>query len=306
MKPKSDKNIYSRLWALMKLISYQGCDMPEIVRQSGVNERLVKDGIKRLKQAGIPIKYSRKDDTYKLDWPSNPIKVELSPKALFLLKLATSAGEEVGKELELIDKMIESPDALPIFDQGPAYGIGQGIQPSLRDHFKTIQKAKKDKTCVTFLYHSRGNKVEIRVVEPVYLYHTPVSWYLIAFCTEKQDFRSFKLARMEHIKSSPLESKDRPFNLREFLGDSWWIQKGDCTVDVKILFTGESAKAILEYRFHASQKHEITEEGTLVTWQLSYLEEFTSWLMQWIGNFKVIEPAAINDIIRKKIQEHKE
>lgn len=290
----------------MELISSQDCDMPELVRQSGVNERLIKDGIKRLKQAGIPIKFSRRTDTYKLDWPSNPIKVELSPKALFLLKMAIAAGEEVGEELELVDQIIESSDALPVFDQGPAYGIGQGIQPNLREFFRVIQKARRDGNCVMFLYHSRDKKSEIRTVEPAYLYHTPVSWYLIAFCTDRQDFRSFKLARMEHIKPSPLESTERPFNLKEFLGDSWWIQKGDKPVEVKVLFTGDAAKSILEYRFHASQSHAVTDEGTLVTWKLSYLGEFTSWLMQWMGQFKVIAPAELSEGIKNKIADHQE
>jgi predicted DNA-binding transcriptional regulator YafY len=290
----------------MEVISTHDCDMAELVDMSGVNERLIKDSIKRLKEAGVPVRYSRKDDCYRLDWPSNPLKVELSPKALFLLKMAISSGKEVGEELELIDQVIESSDLLPIYDQGPAYGIGQGVQAELKEHFRVIQQARKNSSCLTFLYQPLNKEAEIRTVEPVYLYHTPVSWYLIGYCKDRDDFRSFKLARMGHLKASPLKSQDRSFDLKSFLGDSWWIQKGNEPVQVKVLFIGDAAKSILEYKYHASQSHEITSEGTIITWQLSYLGEFTSWLMQWMGQFKILSPPHLIQNVDHRIKRHQE
>jgi predicted DNA-binding transcriptional regulator YafY len=71
---------------------------------------------------------------------------------------------------------------------------------------------------------------------------------------------------------------------------------------VKVLFQGEAAKTILEYNFHKSQEMNVKKNGTLVTWQLSYLGEFASWLMQWCGSFKILEPNELKEELDRRIK----
>jgi predicted DNA-binding transcriptional regulator YafY len=279
-------------------------DLPTLAKETGLSERLVKDGIKRLKHAGIPIKFSRKDDFYRLPWPTGPVKLDLSPKALFLLKMAISRGVDVGEELNLVDQIIDSTDTLPVFDHGPAYGIGQGVNPGLKEHFKVIQQARRAKKCLVFLYEAPGKDADIRTVEPIYLYHTPISWYLISYCIDRHDLRSFKLARMKHLKVTKESIEERPFMLSEFLGDAWWVQKGKVPMMVEVLFLGEAEKSIMEYKFHASQECRGTSEGTLVTWKLSYLGEFASWLLQWAGQIKIISPEPLKKELQSRIDQY--
>ncbi|HPO91295.1 MAG TPA: hypothetical protein PLJ44_09325, partial [Victivallales bacterium] len=62
--------------------------------------------------------------------------------------------------------------------------------------------------------------------------------------------------------------------------------------------------SIREYKFHKTQKLEFIPDGTLASWQLSYLDEFACWLLQWLGNIKIIEPTELKKIISQKINNH--
>ena len=165
-----------------------------------------------------------------------------------------------------------------------------------------ISKAKSDNVCLDFLYTAPSKGPEIRTVDPVYLFHTPVSWFLIAFCLERKNFRAFKLARISSPRLSHASGENIPFDLKSFLGDAWWLQKGGAPKTVKVLFKGEAAQTIQEYNFHASQELLTQSDGTLATWRLSHLDEFASWLLQWLGHFEVIEPIELNEILEERIR----
>ena len=157
-----------------------------------------------------------------------------------------------------------------------------------------------------FFYKSVSSEQNIRIVHPYKLIHTPISWYLVAFCEERLDFRNFKLARIEQLKIINSIYKKHPFDLKKHLGDAWWVQfdpkKINNPYHIKVLFKGETAQSVKEYKFHDSQQIEETDNGTLVSWKLSYLKEFASWLMQWLGNIKILEPAELKEIINKRIE----
>ena len=50
-------------------------------------------------------------------------------------------------------------------------------------------------------YSIEKNEITKRIIEPFALYNTQENWVLIAFCQLREDFRAFRLDRIQHLKT---------------------------------------------------------------------------------------------------------
>lgn len=273
----------------------------------GGDKRLYAIDFAKLRKAGIRLSYSRKKDIYKIEnWLNvKTFTFKFNQEEFFKFFMVISQLEELDLHKKLSLALSDETDA--IFDVGPAYGISQNITAEITDILDKIKNAILDRKKLVIRYHSLSEKqVSNRVIHPYKLIHTPISWYVVAWCETKKDFYIFKLARISEITAySDKFQRKTNFSIEKILGDAWWVRhdpKKKPPYIVKVLFINEAADAIKEYKFHKTQKLESVEEGTLATWQLSYLEEFATWLLQWLGNFKIIEPNELKNIISKKIK----
>ena len=307
--PKGLKiEVIQRIWNVLSLMK-DGKSRGEIISLTSGNERVFASDVTRLKNTGLKIRYLRKSDKYEVNWPDNFKPIRLNGEEYFYVyyMIHSMIGENPKlKSVEDKLSLMISEDSDPVFDCGPAYGISRNITESLSAVLNTLRKAIVDTKKVCFFYKSISGEPSIRIVHPYKLIHTPISWYLVAFCEERQDFRNFKLARIEQQKTISSNYKKISFNIKEHLGDAWWVrhnpEKHNTPYHVKVLFKGETAQTVKEYRFHDSQQTEDTDEGTIMTWELSCLEEFASWLMQWLGNIEILEPTELKETIKKRIE----
>jgi len=303
-----------RLWKLVVLLREKpGPTREDLIQQLGVESRTLAEDLSRLRKGGLRVRFFRSSGRYNLDWPEEIPPLRLSPEqffrvycSVFMMDLDGSEGSTpsgLGHRL----KLAVSSQTDPVFDCGPAYGIGQGITAPLAPLLDALKTAVVTTKKVAFIYHKTAGSSSLRIVHPYRLVHTPVSWYVVAWCEEKQDFRNFKLARISDGKILSERYHRRPFDLQAHRGDAWWIRKGnpdDPVHLVRVLFTGEAARAVLEYHLHKSQTHEVTEDGTVVTWRLSWLGECATWLMQWLGSFVVLGPEALKADIAARVARH--
>ncbi len=300
-----------RLWDLLSLIR-SGTSRNNIIKKLYSNKRNLSSDITRLKKLGIELKYSRNNKNYSLHWPENILSIKFSPQEFFYILYCIKHISEENHELDSVAEKLElmlSQETEPVYDCGPAYGISQNITADLADLLKILKRAISKHQKVVFFYKSQSSKNEIRIVHPYKLIHTPISWYLVAYCEERKGIRNFKLARISQIKALTDHYNKKEFNLEKHLGDAFWLRHDPARIDnphiVKILFTGNAADAIKEYKFHSSQTIEETTNGTIVTWKLSWLHEFATWLMQWLGTFKILENDELKKIIQNKINNAK-
>lgn len=78
-----------------------------------------------------------------------------------------------------------------------------------------IQAAIELKQAIRFDYYSPKGE-STRMVDPYYLIFKRSSWYVWGFCRTKQDFRMFKLNRMDHLVHSGELSAQRAVPMPEF------------------------------------------------------------------------------------------
>lgn len=301
-------SVISRLWTIVSLMMRDnGCSADKLYQKGDyVNSRNLIEDIARLRRAGYHIRFSRSKNRYYMTFPEQDRPLRLNQEQFFRIHyIAATLGAD-DKAMAAAHRrmsMCLTKETEPIHDCGPAYGIQQNItetiEPLIEGFSDAILKRKK----TIFLYQALGREPALRIVRPLRLIHTPVSWYLVGYCEDRKDIRNFKLSRLKDLRVINDRFNEIEFNLEKHLDGAWWVRKGEEKQNVQVLFLNDAAQSIREYRFHKSQVLRDHPEGTLATWKLSELSEFTSWLLQWFGSFKVIAPDALTQELAKRISQ---
>ncbi|MDA3799943.1 MAG: WYL domain-containing protein [Kiritimatiellae bacterium] len=304
--------IVNRLWKLICAIRNDVCrkDLPSKLE---CTERCLVCDIGRLKKVGIGVRYSRIKDLYTVDFPeNNSINLKLSDQEFFFsyYLLAVTKNNDF-KELEQKMMLASSEATSPIFDCGPAYGIGNPVTGKLEEKILELKNAIIMRKKTVLQYCKPNAPDELILVHPLKLIHTPISWYLLAWNEKKRALRKYKLIRISNLMITEGKFNNRDVSKKEIFGDSWWLQYDSTKLDdpykVKVRFFDEAAKSIQEYNFHTSQKVEEEENGNvIVTWEMSYLPEFVSWLMQWLDSIEILEPQELKTMVQYKIDKYTE
>ncbi len=85
------------------------------------------------------------------------------------------------------------------------------------DSLSTIQMAITDSKLIKIKYHSIGkDEITQRIIEPQALYHTSENWIMIAWCRMRNDFREFRLDKIQTIETLGEQFKSRDFKLMDY------------------------------------------------------------------------------------------
>ena len=161
--------------------------------------------------------------------------------------------------------------------------------------FNMIKAAILNKNQIEFVYYNSNMEESKRIVEPLQIWFKDKSWYLIAYCKMKQDYRVFKIARMKEIKileehfdrELPQEKKEEKYNFRN--------------ITLKLEISKEMTYRVYD-EFEGS---EITEkdDGSFIV-NVEYPEN--EWVYGYILSFgeyvKVLSPERAKRIIKDKLE----
>ena len=85
------------------------------------------------------------------------------------------------------------------------------------DSLSAIQMAITNLKLIKIEYLSIGkNEITQRTVEPQALYHTSENWIMIAWCRMRNDFREFRLDKIQSLKPLDEPYKSRGFKLMDY------------------------------------------------------------------------------------------
>lgn len=168
-----------------------------------------------------------------------------------------------------------------------------GSDDKEREKFNQLKTAILSSKIIIFEYMNSYGERSKRVVEPIQIFFKEKSWYLRAYCTEKQDFRIFKIIRMANI-----ELTQQTFTRK--------VQKVQ-----NIKFSNENMIA-LKLKFSKAVSNRIYDEFWQEAITLNNDGSFTvivnypenEWLYGYIMSFgawcEVIEPHHIREVIKKR------
>ena len=190
-----------RLYALtLYLFNHGKSSASELAKHFEVSVRTIQRDIDALCQAGIPIcALTGTNGGYEIlsDFQMNnqlASKDEYAYIATAINGLKTVTNNPVADDIyEKITAISKNSNTGMILD----FSVLREGDEKL---FQTLQSAVKNKQVVRFTYTNNGGETrEEHCVEPIAVIYKWYAWYMLAYNTAKQDYRTYKLVRMEDV-----------------------------------------------------------------------------------------------------------
>ena len=278
---------------LSVLLQEEKVTAPELAKKFEVSRRTINRDIEDLCKAGIPITTAqgtgggiRIMDGYKMD------RTLLTSKDMqMILAGLRSLGSVSGGHYysQLMEKIKAGSTGFVSGKDSILIDLSSWYKDTLAPKIELIQSAIEERNLMTFQYYApKGNSK--RSIEPYYLVYKWSSWYVWGWCTEKKDFRLFKLNRMDALLKEETTFMPKKVPLPN-LSDEKIFPGG---IMVKALFTGDSKwRLVEEFGIHCFTEN---EDGSLL-FMADYTakENLLSWLLTFGEKVKVLEPAWVQD-----------
>lgn len=191
-----------RLYAItIYLLNHDLTSASELARHFEVSVRTIQRDIDSLCCAGIPVIAMggsrggyRIAERFKMD--NQILSKEEFPYLLAALKGLSTATNN--RRVDTIYEKISTlsgqyRDAEMILDFSV---LREGDENLLQ----MLQSAALHKRMVAFTYTNNNGQTREHTVEPIAVIYRWYAWYLLAYCTGKEDYRTYKLVRMENAK----------------------------------------------------------------------------------------------------------
>ncbi len=146
-------------------------------------------------------------------------------------------------------------------------------------------------------YEGRASR---RDVEPIAVYLGQY-WHVVAFCRLREEFRDFRLDRIEHLEVRAEQFAARPDTLQSFWQERARQQQQTAAT---VCFRPESVGRVNENKHHFGATHEQpTPDGGLeVTFLVSSLEYLARWLLLFGPHARIVAPPELRDCARRLAQ----
>ena len=176
--------------------------------------------------------------------------------------------------------------------------------PDQAETFQLLVEALLNRQSVFLRYRSpQDDATTCRTVHPHHLQHYMGSWVLLAWCTLRNQWRRFYLARME---APALTSEAFPLRPAEewqhLLNGAFGIFQAAETFPVTLRFTPDQARWIREQHWHPKQEMVFEGDGSLrLSLPMADLREIKQKVLQFGAGVEVLEPLQLRREIREEI-----
>ncbi len=290
-----------RLYALtLYLLNHGKSSASELAKHFEVSVRTIQRDIDALCQAGIPIcAFTGTNGGYEIlnDFKMNnqlASEDEYAYIATAINGLKTVTHNPVADDIyEKITAISNNSNTGMILDFSV---LREGDENLLQ----MLQSAVKNKQVVKFSYTNNGGETRNHCVEPIAVIYKWYAWYMLAYNQAKQDYRTYKLVRMEDVYTTEDKFSREHMSAEDILNACDNSYKGkDISTKVRMHCRGNAIHRIKEYL--NGQLVESFEDGTAI--MEIHVVENEQW---WIGvvlsqgkEVEVIEP----EHIKKRIIE---
>lgn len=166
------------------------------------------------------------------------------------------------------------------------------------EKFELLKSAIIHRKCVRITYANSYGTISERIVHPLKMSYKSMSWYLKAYCTEKQDYRIFKLTRIVDLevladvfcKSSFPESQEVP---------------GQAYITIVLRFSQNMSYRVYD-EFDNTRVNKKENGDLIVSVEMPEDEWLIGYLLSFGTQVDIIEPAYLRKMVAeqaKKIYE---
>ena len=285
---------------LSVLLQEEQTTAPKLAEMFEVSRRTINRDIESLCMAGIPIQTVqgtgggiRIMDGYRVD------RTILTSKDMRMIMAGLRSLDSVSGSRyysQLMEKLQAGSSEFLVGRDSILIDLSSWYKESLAPKMETIQNAIEDAHMVQFHYYSPSGE-QVRRIEPYYLIFRWSSWYLYGWCTDRNDYRLFKLNRMDQVQETEQRYERREAPLPD-LSDEKIIPGG---IHVKALFDKDQKWRLAE-EFGPDSVTE-TEDGKLLfTADYTDLDNLVTWLMTFKDKAEVLEPLEARERIAEAVK----
>lgn len=281
------------------LLQKDNVTAPYLAEHFEVTRRTINRDIEELCRAGIPI-YTKQGqgggisilDNYKMDRTLLTNR-EMQDILAGLRSLDSING--TNRYGQLMEKLSVGSSDFMKGNQSVLIDLSSWYKNSLAPKIEIIRDAIDNGEELEFLYFApKGEKN--RTIEPYYLIFRWSSWYVWGWCRRREDYRLFKLNRMEkvHTNKNRFHKREVPMpdlrNERIFPGG----------IQVKAVFEPECKWRLVEE--FGIESFKVQKDGKLL-FQADYTnkENLISWIISFQDKVELLEPKEIREEIKRNI-----
>ena len=287
-----------RLLSIIYILMNKGTvTAKELAERFEVSTRTIYRDIEALSIAGIPVFCKKgKNGGISLteEFVLNKMLITKEEQQEILAALVGLRETEVSGETteqEILKKLGDFFQAEPV----PWVQIDLSDWSGLRGQmYEDIKQAILTRHAIEFDYYGQNRPMSHRVVEPVQLQFKEYTWYLRAYCRERQNFRTFKLFRMQRVKVleetfvPKRESVENMENDGFSSGDFQWQEQEFPVISLSIWIDKKEAYRVYD-RFDESEIEQLPD-GNFIARCAYPLDEWVYSLILWFGpSAKVVE-----------------
>lgn len=283
------------------LLQKEKTTAPELAERFEVSRRTINRDIEDLCKAGIPVRTVQGSgggisimDGYRMDrtiLTSRDMQMILAG----LRSLDSVSGSRYyGQLMEKIQtgssEFISGRDSILI-------NLSSWYKSSLVPKIEVIQSAIENRHLLGFKYYAPSGESS-RLIEPYYLVFQWSSWYVWGWCSDRKDYRLFKLNRMDGVVEMEKDFVCRNTPMPDLSNEK--IFPGG--IKVKALFTPDMKwRLVEEFGPHCFTE---AEDGRLLfTADYTDMDNLVMWLRTFGAKAEVLEPVEVRDIIRRNAEE---
>jgi predicted DNA-binding transcriptional regulator YafY len=162
---------------------------------------------------------------------------------------------------------------------------------------RQLRRAILSRHGVRFRYHARYGQDEAgtyttREADPYGLVFYLGAWHMSGFCHLRQDFRHFRVERMQLLAVLPRTFIRPPdFTLQQRNGED------QRTMLVRALFDLAVADWVREAPSFFAVAEELRDDGLLITLRVRHEREVLQWLLGWGASVRVLEPESLRALL---------
>ena len=282
------------LGILAALLRREKVTAPFLAEKFEVSRRTISRDIEALCMAGIPIVTEQGRNGGISIAPGYTLDRQLFTQAE--LQSILSGLQGVGS-VSPSSPMAVLQEKLPVPEHSVSslsIDLASHYKDSLTEKISLLRQAIEKHFLVTFRYYSPKGE-SLRQVEPHVVTFQWNDWYLLAWCTERRDFRMFKLSRLWELTLT-----DKPFSPREIPEEK---------LDAEYVWQ-ENYR--LEAVFDPKVKYRLVEEygpecfteqkdGTLLfSCRFTFYDNMLSWVLSFGDAATVLSPEELRDDLRRQ------
>lgn len=272
---------------------------PYLAKKFEVSRRTINRDIEDICRAGIPIVTMQgKDggisimDGFNID---TTVFTTEELEAIFIGLKSLDSVSHTSHGERLASKITGKNSVIPLSDN-ILIDLSSYYKDSLATKIELLKKAMSEKRLVGFHYYYNKGEAD-KLIEPYLIVFKWSSWYIFGFCTERQDFRMYKLNRLWnlYITETKFISREIPEQSTDFdshIPDDYMI--------TAIFDSSEKYRLIDEYGVGCYTE---TEDGRLLFRRgFTNIDVMISWLLGFGDKVEVIEPKEIRKQIKRITQ----